>query len=108
MWGISAAARTSWRARRCSRTWWWGASRPCLGQRRLLGQADRRESVDGGVRFQLPATLAGPAAELAAAEQRCCPFFTFTLHLADGGLQLEVRAPAEVMPMVAEIFIRDR
>ena len=76
--------------------------------RRLLGQADRRESVDGGVRFQLPATLAGPAAELAAAEQRCCPFFTFTLHLADGGLQLEVRAPAEVMPMVAEIFIRDR
>ena len=74
--------------------------------RRLLGQADRREPVDGGVRFQLPATLAGPAAELAAAEQRCCPFFTFTLHLAGGGLQLEVRAAAEAMPMVADIFGR--
>ena len=76
--------------------------------RHLLGRADRRQPVDGGVRFQLPATLAGPAAELAAAEQRCCPFFTFTLHLAGGGLQLEVRAPAEAMPMVAEIFSQDR
>jgi MerR family copper efflux transcriptional regulator len=72
--------------------------------RRLLARADRRERIDGGVRFQLPATLAGPAAELAAAEQRCCAFFAFTLHLAGGGLELEVRAPAEALPLLTEVF----
>ena len=72
--------------------------------RRLLARADRRERVEGGLRFQLPATLAGPAAELAAAEQRCCAFFAFTLHLAGGGLALEVRAPAEALPLLTEVF----
>lgn len=72
--------------------------------RRLLALADRRERIDGGVRFRLPATLAGPAAELAAAEQRCCAFFAFTLLLAGGGLELEVRAPAEALPLLTEVF----
>ncbi len=72
--------------------------------RRLLARADRRERVEGGLRFQLPATLAGPAAELAAAEQRCCAFFAFTLRLADGGLALEVRAPAEALSLLTEVF----
>ncbi|MGO9782427.1 MAG: hypothetical protein ACLPKE_04065 [Streptosporangiaceae bacterium] len=72
--------------------------------RRLLARADRRERIDGGVRFRLPAALAGPAAELAAAEQRCCAFFAFTLRLADGGLELEVRAPAEALPLLTEVF----
>ena len=66
--------------------------------------ADRRERVEGGLRFQLPATLAGLAAELAAAEQRCCAFFAFTLRLAGGGLELEVRAPAEGLPLLTEVF----
>ncbi len=72
--------------------------------RRLLARADRRERVEGGLRFQLPATLAGPAAELAAAEQRCCAFFAFTLRLAGGGLELEVRAPTEALPLLTEVF----
>jgi hypothetical protein len=72
--------------------------------RRLLARADRRERVEGGLRFLLPATLAGPAEELAAAEQRCCAFFAFTLRLADGGLELEVRAPAEALPLLTEVF----
>jgi len=72
--------------------------------RRLLARADCRERVEGGLRFQLPATLAGPAAELAAAEQRCCAFLAFTLRLAGGGLELEVRAPAEALPLLTEVF----
>ncbi len=70
----------------------------------LLAQAQGRELIEDGVRFDLPATLAGQAAELAAAEQRCCPFFGFTLRLEDGGLKLEIRAPGEAWPMVREMF----
>ncbi len=73
---------------------------------RLLAQAVRRERIDGGLRFHLPATVAGPAAELAAAEQQCCAFFAFTLHLADGGLELEVRAPAEAVSLLGDVFGR--
>ncbi|MFB9208849.1 hypothetical protein ACFFV7_47235 [Nonomuraea spiralis] len=38
---------------------------------------------------------AARAAELAARENGCCSFFTFTLTIADGGLALEVRVPPE-------------
>ena len=72
--------------------------------RRLLGQARAGGPVDGGLGFLLPARLAGRAAELAAAEQQCCPFFEFTLHLAAGELRLEMRAPEDALPMLAEAF----
>ena len=76
-----------------------------IGQwRRLLARAARREAVAGGVRIHLPAAAAGPAAELAAAEQQCCAFLSFTLHLAGPGLVLEVRAPAAAMPVLAGLF----
>ncbi|WP_326642508.1 hypothetical protein OIE67_20060 [Nonomuraea fuscirosea] len=38
---------------------------------------------------------AARAAELAARENGCCSFFTFTLTIADGSLALEVTVPAE-------------
>ncbi|MEV3986746.1 hypothetical protein [Nonomuraea sp. NPDC049758] len=38
---------------------------------------------------------AARAAELAARENGCCSFSTFTLTIADGGLALEVAVPAE-------------
>ncbi|MEO3888744.1 hypothetical protein [Nonomuraea sp. B5E05] len=38
---------------------------------------------------------AAQAAELAARENGCCSFFTFTLTIADGSLVLEVAVPAE-------------
>jgi MerR family copper efflux transcriptional regulator len=72
--------------------------------RRLLGHATGRAPIDGGLRVDLPATLAGEVADLAAAEQRCCAFFDFTLHLAGSILRLEVRAPAEAAPLLAEVF----
>ncbi|SHG23621.1 DNA-binding transcriptional regulator, MerR family [Streptoalloteichus hindustanus] len=71
--------------------------------RRLLAGA-RREGVDGGFLLRLPAELAAPVAELAAAEKSCCPFFDFTLRLTSAGLELEVTAPALAAPLVAELF----
>ncbi|WP_049563987.1 hypothetical protein [Nonomuraea sp. SBT364] len=38
---------------------------------------------------------AARAAELAARENGCCSFFTFTLTIADGSLALEVTVPPE-------------
>ncbi|MFF0312157.1 hypothetical protein ACFYSC_32370 [Streptosporangium sp. NPDC004379] len=38
---------------------------------------------------------AARAAELAARENGCCSFFTFTLTIADGTLALEVTVPTE-------------
>jgi MerR family transcriptional regulator, copper efflux regulator len=72
--------------------------------RRLLGQADGREPVDGGLAFRFPAGLAGLVAELAAAEQRCCPFLEFALHLVAGGLRFEVRVPESAAPLLADVF----
>ena len=73
------------------------------GDINLFAQATARESVPGGVRVTLPAALAGLAAELAAAEQRCCPFFRFTLLFAGGGVQLTAQAPAAAEPLLARL-----
>ncbi|MFB4300279.1 MerR family transcriptional regulator [Actinomadura sp. NTSP31] len=51
-----------------------------------------------------PAERVGPVAELAAAEQRCCPFFDFRLHLAEGVVHLEVRAPGDAADLLDELF----
>lgn len=75
--------------------------------RQLLGQADGRETVAGGLAFRFPAGLAGRVAELAAAEQRCCPFFEFTLHLIAGGLRFEVRIPEGAATLLPDVFGTD-
>jgi MerR family copper efflux transcriptional regulator len=72
--------------------------------RRLLTTAVRREPVDHGIRFVLPMEMSAQIAGLAVDEQRCCPFFEFTLRLADGRLAFEVRAPAQAADLVAEVF----
>ncbi|MEU7113856.1 MerR family transcriptional regulator [Streptomyces sp. NPDC046182] len=63
--------------------------------RALVARAGRREEIDDGLRLSFPpdADLAGQIAALAAAEQGCCAFFDFTLHLTPDSLQLSVRAP---------------
>lgn len=58
----------------------------------LLGDAPREE-IPGGIGVTLPADRAAAAAGLAAAEQHCCGFFSFTLHLAGDVVRLEIRAP---------------
>ncbi|MFE3830054.1 MerR family transcriptional regulator [Streptomyces sp. NPDC059092] len=71
-----------------------------------------REAVDGavrgplpeGLRLTLPVDRTARVAELAAAEQRCCPFFDFRLHLDGPHLHLEVRAPADGGALLADLF----
>ncbi|WP_257232344.1 hypothetical protein [Streptomyces sp. Rer75] len=48
--------------------------------------------------------LAAELASLAAAEQDCCAFFDFTLHLTPASLALTVRAPEVAGPLLADLF----
>ncbi|MFF0746650.1 MerR family transcriptional regulator [Streptomyces sp. NPDC004111] len=76
--------------------------------------AQWREAVDGavritvpdGLRLTLPVDRTARLAELAAAEQQCCPFFDFRLHLDGPRLHLEVRAPADGAELLADLFGR--
>jgi MerR family transcriptional regulator, copper efflux regulator len=63
-----------------------------------------REPITDGVRLTMPSDLAAQVAGMAAAEQQCCPFFDFRIHLAAQQLHLEVRAPAEAASMLTALF----
>jgi DNA-binding transcriptional MerR regulator len=72
----------------------------------VLTHVTGREAVAGGLVLRFPPTpgLAGELAELAAAEQACCSFFSFRLVLDGDGPVLEVRAPADAADVVASLF----
>ncbi len=69
----------------------------------LLAGAER-EPIPDGIRLTVPSDRAAQVAGLAAAEQQCCPFFDFRLHLAGREMHLEVRAPAEAATMLAGLL----
>ncbi|MQA11324.1 MAG: MerR family transcriptional regulator [Pseudonocardiaceae bacterium] len=71
--------------------------------RELVADAERQPITDG-VRLTVPVTLAGRIAELAAAEQRCCPFFDFHLRFAGELLHVDVRAPAHAGELLTDLF----
>jgi hypothetical protein len=71
--------------------------------RELAGGAVRAPIPDG-VRLTLPAGDAARAAGLAAAEQRCCPFFDFRLHFDGECVHLEVRVPPVGIALLTELF----
>ncbi len=71
--------------------------------RAMLAGAERRD-VPGGVRLTVPASRAGALAELAAAEQRCCPFIDFVLELDGQVMHLEARAPDGGAEVLAALF----
>ncbi|MBT2511279.1 MerR family transcriptional regulator [Streptomyces sp. ISL-98] len=73
---------------------------------RLAGKATRREEIRDGLRLTFPTTpeLAAEMASLAAAEQECCSFFDFTLHLTPAELVLTVRAPEAAGSLLADLF----
>lgn len=70
----------------------------------VLARARERCDVECGVIALFSIELAGRLAELVVAEQRCCPFFGFGLQLRGDEVRLEVRAPREAEPMLADIF----
>jgi DNA-binding transcriptional MerR regulator len=73
---------------------------------RIVARAIARTAVDGGVALRFPADgeTAAELARLAAAEQQCCTFFDFRLHLAGPVITFEVRAPADARDVVAAMF----
>lgn len=74
--------------------------------------AQWRQAVDGAVRTQVPDGLrltlpverTVSVAALATAEQQCCPFFDFRLHLDATQVHLEVRAPGDGAALLADLF----
>lgn len=67
----------------------------------LLADAVHRQDIPAGVRLQFPPTVDVAAiTTLAAAEQACCGFFTFTLTIAAGTVTLDITAPDDAQPMV--------
>jgi MerR family transcriptional regulator, copper efflux regulator len=67
----------------------------------------RVSTADGGLRIGFDAAAdIGRLATLVAAEQRCCPFFSFALTVDHRGLALEVRAPQDAGGIVDELFGR--
>jgi MerR family transcriptional regulator, copper efflux regulator len=69
----------------------------------LLAGAER-EPIPDGIKLTMPSDRAAQVAGLAAAEQQCCPFFDFRLHLAGQQMHLEVRAPAEAATMLTGLL----
>ncbi|MGF7233606.1 MAG: MerR family transcriptional regulator [Frankia sp.] len=74
--------------------------------RHLLGEADSQEEIPDGLRLTFPPgpDLAARIAALAAAEQQCCAFFAFTVHLAPTALVLTVRAPQTAATLLTDLF----
>lgn len=73
--------------------------------RAALGHVTGREPLDGGVRLALgPETPLAEVARLMAAEQDCCRFFAFALTVDGRGLALEVKAPADGLPVLESLF----
>ena len=72
-----------------------------------IGPAVRSEG-EGVVSVVLPLPpnpdVIGRVAALAAAEQACCGFFTFTIHLVEGSATLAVSAPSEGAPVLDALF----
>ncbi|RDI44467.1 MerR family transcriptional regulator [Nocardia mexicana] len=63
-----------------------------------------RAPIPNGLRLTVAADRASSLAALAAAEQRCCPFFGFALHFDGPLVHLDIRAPEAAATMLAEIF----
>jgi hypothetical protein len=52
------------------------------------------------------ASTAAQAAQLAAQENACCSFFTFTLTIADGSMALEVTTPQQQVAILDALQAR--
>jgi hypothetical protein len=71
----------------------------------LMREAVTVVAIEGGARasFVSDPDTAARVADLAVREQQCCPFFRFTVEIASGALALDVTAPSEARPLVAQL-----
>ena len=73
--------------------------------RAMLTAVTTRSALPDGLRlaFDPGRVRLGELAELAGDEARCCRFFEISLHLTDPPA-MDVRAPADALPLVHELF----
>ena len=65
----------------------------------------RTATPDGAKRAQFADDIdLGRLAQLVAAEQHCCAFFSFAITIDDRGIALEVRAPDGAADIVSSLF----
>jgi DNA-binding transcriptional MerR regulator len=70
----------------------------------VVARATDRTATAGGMRLRFPRTVdVAELARLAAAEQGCCRFFTFSITVADDAVVLDIAAPADAMPILDEL-----
>jgi hypothetical protein len=74
--------------------------------RAVLDRARTRSTTaDGARRVEFGDDLdVGNLAELVAAEQRCCAFFSFAITVDSRGIGLEVTAPDDAAEVVDSLF----
>jgi hypothetical protein len=74
----------------------------------ILDQARSRTAApDGALRIEFDGDVApSELTRLAAAEQRCCAFFSFAITVDSRGIALEVRAPHGATEIVTSLFGR--
>lgn len=71
----------------------------------LLAHVDHREAIEGGVRSVFGSSVStDELIRLVTAEQDCCQFFQFAITVDTRGVALEVRAPADALPIVESVF----
>ena len=75
-----------------------------LAEMNRLGR-DALLSVDGAgtLRFRADTETRARLEAIVAAEAECCPFLDMDVREEDGALVLEIRAPQEAEPVVADL-----
>lgn len=72
--------------------------------RTLLSEATSQDVTASRIGLRLPMHFGSQVAELAAAEQQCCPFLSITMAFRAGQLDVEVQVPPEAAAVLAELF----
>lgn len=71
----------------------------------LLSHVIERTPIDNGLRAMFgPTTPLDELMRLVAAEQHCCQFFDFAITVDTRGIALEVRSPADALPVLQSLF----
>jgi MerR family transcriptional regulator, copper efflux regulator len=76
----------------------------CGPQCGFLAPVPTADAQPVAVQLTMPSDRAAQVAGLAAAEQQCCPFFDFRLHLTGQQMDLEVRAPVEAATILTDLL----
>lgn len=71
----------------------------------LAAHVETRQPLPDGIRLQFPRDVDATAlTKLAADEQACCGFFTFTIGIQPHSITLDVTGPTDAQPVITAMF----